>query len=199
MEKRTVILVRHGQSIMNRMHVFAGRNNTELTLDGYKQIKKTSKFVKKRYSSNVIFSSPLKRAISTANIIQSKFKCPIKTDDRLIETDFGKWEGKSPNELSKTKEWELYSNDPFHFTFPNGESPQDVKKRILDFKKEFLDDQSWESAVIVSHYTPLVFYILDVFKNSNCTRAAFKLTHGGISVIEYKDSIEYIRCLNFLP
>ena len=199
MGKREIILVRHGQSEMNKMHIFAGRNDTELTDEGHKQLKRTSKFIKKRYGGDIIFSSPLKRALSSANIIQSKLKCPIKIDSRLVETDFGKWEGKSPAELSTSKEWEVYSKDPFHFKFPDGESPQDVKVRILNFKTEILNDANWERAIIVSHYTPLVFYILDIFGNINCSKAAFKLTHGGVSVIEYKDSVEYIGCLNFLP
>ncbi len=199
MDRREVILVRHGQSRMNKMHVFAGRNDTELTSDGYKQLKKTSKFIKKRYGGEIIFSSPLKRALNSAKIIQSKLKCPIRIDKRLIETDFGEWEGKSPETLSKLQEWEVYSKDPFHFTFPKGESPQDVKKRILDFKFQILNDQTWNRAVIVSHYTPLVFYILDIFGNTNNFKAPFKLTHGGVTVVEYRDSIEYIRFLNYLP
>ena len=199
MGKRKVILVRHGQSEMNRLHTFAGRNDTPLTRDGLKQIKKSSKFIKKRYGGDIIFTSPIKRALISANIIQSKIKCSLKLDARLVETDFGKWEGKSPEELSKLKEWEIYSKDPFHFTFPEGESPQDVKNRILDFKHMILEDSNWKTAIIVSHYTPLVFYILDVFGKTDFPKAAFKLTHGGISVIEYKDNFEYIGCLNFTP
>ena len=199
MENRQIILVRHGQSQMNKLHLLAGRYDTDLTKSGYKQLKKTSKFIKKMYGADIIFSSPLKRALRSANIINAKLNCKIKIDDRLIETDFGKWEGKSTQELSMFDGWKEYSKDPFHFAFPEGESPQDVKKRILEFKNNLSKDNSWEKAIIVSHYTPLVFYILDILGKNDSPKAAFKLTHGALSIIEYKDTFEYIRCLNYLP
>ncbi len=200
MEKREVILVRHGQSTLNKLKVFAGRQDVRLTEEGIAQIKRSAEFLSSRYNHvDFIFSSPLLRAKATAELLNERFNSSVLIDSRLVETDFGRWEGKSPDELAHMKEWESYKMDPFHFNFPDGESPQDVKSRVLDFKREVISDKRWTRIIIVSHYTPIVFYILDVLNCSDSMRAAFKLTHGGVSVVEYREQYEYIGMLNFLP
>ncbi len=200
MNKRQVILIRHGQSKLNKLKVFAGRQDTPLTEEGINQIKRTSDFILKRYSNvDVIFTSPLTRAKKTAEIINQKINTRLIIEKRIIETDFGIWEGKSPLELSNQSEWKEYESNPFYFKFPGGESPQDVKKRLLEFKQEVLNMDNWERIIIVSHYTPIVFYIMDVIGCNDNFKAAFKITHGAVSVIEYREKFEYIGMLNFLP
>jgi broad specificity phosphatase PhoE len=95
--------------------------------------------------------------------------------------------------------WEDYTKDPFHFSFPGGESPQEVKKRVLAFKEKISGDNGWNSAVVVSHYTPIVFFILSAIGDGDERRAGFKIDNAALSVIEMTDSYEYIRMLNFVP
>ena len=144
MEKRQIILVRHGESLTNRKRLLTGRTDTDLTRLGEKQAKRASDFIKKRYASiDIIFTSPLKRAYSTALMISKKVKAPIQKEALLLETDFGNWEGLDKTALQSKSGWGTYVKDPFHFKFPEGESPQAVKKRILTFKQNLLDKSDW--------------------------------------------------------
>lgn len=200
MEIKRIILIRHGESTANKNRTLTGRSDPELTSQGKIQAKKASVFIKKRYSPiDVIYTSPLKRAYKTAEIISRKVKAPLKKNDLLLETNFGCWEGCVKDTLKSEPEWEKYLGDPFHFHFPGGESPQDVKKRILAFKKSLLMDTDWRNIVVVSHYTPTVFFILSVFGNDNTSHARFRVDNASLTVIEKTQDFEYIGMLNFTP
>ena len=200
MDIKKIILLRHGESRDNIKKLLSGRSDPDLTPFGNKQAKKASRFIKKRFAPvDIIFTSPLKRAYSTAQSISKQLKIPIQEDELLIETNFGSWEGSGKSVLSKKPGWDTYTKDPFHFNFPDGESPQDVKKRVLDFKEKLSKDNGWNSAVIVSHYTPIVFFILSAIGDGDERRAGFKLDNAALSVIEMSSDYEYIRMLNFVP
>lgn len=200
MEKKQIILVRHGESITNKKRLLTGRTDTELTRLGEKQAKRASDFIKKRYSPiDIIFTSPLKRAYGTALLISKKVKAPVQEESLLLETDFGNWEGLDKNALQSKPDWEAYVQDPFHFQFPEGESPQDVKKRILTFKQNLLDNSDWINIIVVSHYTPTVFFILSVMGNGNASRSPFKIDNASLTLIERVQDFEYIRMMNYSP
>ena len=200
MENKRLILLRHGESIDNINKVLSGRSDPDLTARGNKQAKKASRFIKKRFSPiDIIFTSPLKRAYSTAQSISKHLKAPLSKEELLIETNFGNWERYGKSELSKMSGWDDYTKDPFHFNFPGGESAQDVKKRVMAFKEKISEDNGWSSAVIVSHYTPIVFLILSAMGDGDGRRAGFKIDNAALSVIEMTRSYEYIRMLNFVP
>ena len=200
MDFKRIILLRHGESRDNINKLLSGRSDSDLTPFGNKQAKKASRFIKKRFAPvDIIFSSPLKRAYHTALSISRLLKAPVQKEDLLIETNFGSWEGAGRDILSKKPGWDTYTKDPFHFDFPGGESPQDVKKRVLDFKDKLFRDNSWSSAVVVSHYTPIVFFILSTIGDVDKNRAGFKLDNAALSVVEMSRDYEYIRMLNYVP
>jgi broad specificity phosphatase PhoE len=200
MDLKRIILLRHGESRDNIKKLLSGRSDPDLTNVGNKQAKEASRFIKKRFAPvDMIFTSPLKRALSTAQSISKKLNVPIQEEELLIETNFGSWERSGRSDLSKKPGWDAYTKDPFHFNFPGGESPQDVKKRVLAFKEKLFRDNGWSSAVVVSHYTPIAFFILNAIGGGDERRAGFKIDNAALSVIEIAQDYEYIRMLNFVP
>ena len=200
MKSKRIILIRHGESTANKNRILTGRSDSDLTRDGNRQVKKASRVIKNRYMPvDVLYTSPLKRAFQTADIIARHVKAPLKKTELLIETDFGNWEGMDKNDLISEPGWDRYIKDPFHFRFPGGESPQDVKKRVMAFKEKLRLDSSWNNAVIVSHYTPIAFFILSIIGNGSDTGARFKIDNAALSVIEKINDFEYIRMLNYVP
>ncbi len=195
--KRRVILLRHAQSTANRMRLLTGRNNPELTRLGIRQARQASKIIKKRFPPlDALYASPLKRTLKTAGIIAKKVGAPVIEDALLLETDFGEWEGLSREELYQKPEWDKYVHDPFHFRFPGGESPQDVKKRILLFRQKLLAGNDWENIAVISHYTPIVFYILSVLNSDDEKRAAFKIGNASATSVIVTEKGSYLEFLN---
>lgn len=107
-----------------------------------------------------IYSSPLRRAIETAEIIAGKIyeksgnRIQIIKDDRLKERSFGLWEGLSHEEIREryTEECSKWHEDWIGYRIENGESAQDVFDRCAafttDLKKNFNDS---EKLLVVSH------------------------------------------------
>jgi probable phosphoglycerate mutase len=200
MNKKTIILIRHGESSANRERIIAGQSDSDLTRLGVKQARRAAVYIKARFSPvDIVYTSPLKRARSTAQHIARRLKAPIIEDPLLQEADFGAWEGMGKSDLQFTPQWAEYAKNPFFFQIPGGESFQDVKKRVEIFRQMLAAKNDWNTVVVVTHYTPVVFFILGVLGNGNASRAPFKIDNASLSVIEKIEASEYIRILNALP
>ena len=200
-DTRRIVLVRHGESVSNRNMTITGRSDAALTRNGSREAKRTSRYIKRRFGpqTDIILTSPLSRAFDTALCISRSLNVPVSDHDSLMETDFGRWEGKTKADLPKEPEWDVYIKDPFHFSFPEGEAVQEVKRRTLLFKDRLLLREDWNCAVIVSHYTPIVFLILSAIGNDDAVRSPFRIDNASISVIEIREDSELVSMLNYKP
>jgi probable phosphoglycerate mutase len=199
METRTIVLVRHGESTANRDRTLTGQTDPDLTARGRSQARRASRYINGRFAVDRLYSSPLKRAVNTAAPIAARARVPLVTDTLLVEADFGSWEGMSGRDLSAELGWEDYVKDPFHYRFPGGESPQDVKKRMRLFREKLLADRDWRGTVVVSHYTPIVFFLLGVLGNGDAVKAPFRVDNASLSVVEVGEGREMLALLNFSP
>ena len=95
----TVLLVRHGETKWNALGKFQGCKDIELSDEGIFQ----ANFLRNRLenSFDYIYSSPLKRALNTANIICSNMEINTVIAPALREIDFGAWEGLTINEIKE--------------------------------------------------------------------------------------------------
>ena len=87
-----LILVRHGETDWNVEHRFQGQSDQPLNAKGHEQ----AKAVATRLQDSVIdlvISSPLQRALETANAIAAHLNLTVQCDDRLKERHFGVLEG----------------------------------------------------------------------------------------------------------
>lgn len=133
--KNRYILVRHGETQANKDKVFMGRLDYELTENGIRQARSVSLQITPDY----IFSSPLKRALSTAKIISEIHSGPeIQIEESLSERSGGEIEGLKYSEIAKRYPdlWDSYIKFPLRIAvrsrFPDGESDYDVAKRMED-------------------------------------------------------------------
>lgn len=95
-----IYILRHGQSEDNANRVFAGHNDTSLTQLGRQQSLEAGEKLK-NYKIDLIYSSPLKRAFETAEIISQELGKEFSIDDDLIERNFGVQTGKPESEVNK--------------------------------------------------------------------------------------------------
>ena len=94
-----IYIVRHGQTELNKRFALQGRSNLPLNDRGRSEAQKVADvFAAEGITIQRVFSSPLDRAIDTARIMAPD--APIITDDRLIEMDYGPYEGASLKEAS---------------------------------------------------------------------------------------------------
>lgn len=80
-------VVRHGRTNCNEKNIFNGRYDEDINIIGVQQAKILANKIKK-LDIDLIISSPMKRTVSTANIINKK-NVPIILDDNFIERSLG--------------------------------------------------------------------------------------------------------------
>jgi len=152
--KKFIFLIRHGQTEFNDKSIFRGHLDMPLNSYGRNQaesIGETLKFIK----FDIIYSSPLKRAKKTAEIIneyQSK-NVDIVVEKKLIDINYGKWEGKTYNEVSELYP-EIYfqwKKNPYNTQIPGGDSLYDTQKRSWNALKNIINNNKTKIICIVSH------------------------------------------------
>ena len=152
MDMTTIYLVRHGQTAWNREEVFRGRADIPLNEIGRKEALLTGEYLEK-VKASAIYSSPLSRAVETAEAISRYQGKEVLISDGLIDIDFGRWQGVSHEEV-KEKFGDLYrqwKDAPHLVRFPGGETLEDVRERVLRGIDEILPDHGDETLVMVSH------------------------------------------------
>ena len=127
-----VILVRHGETAWNVQKVFRGRIDIELNETGMRQAERLAQYLSK-IKIDAIYSSALKRALTTAEIVASYHKLDVVVTPGLIDFDFGEWQG-LPHQEVRDRYKELYTqwtNHPDRVRMPAGESLDEVRKRAI--------------------------------------------------------------------
>ena len=146
-----IILVRHGETDWNVAEVFRGRIDVELNETGLKQAELLAGYLAS-IKIDAVYSSPLKRALRTAEIIADRKKLEVKIAPGLIDFDFGNWQGLSHQEV-RDKYKALYAEwieHPEWMRMPAGESLEDVRERAVAVVDDVTGQHSG-SVVLVSH------------------------------------------------
>ena len=165
-----IVLVRHGESIMNkietRLNMFCGALNVPLTEKGRSQAESINdnEYI---LSLDKVYSSDLIRAQETAKIMIQNTSLDVIVDKRIRERSLGIFEGEFRDELEIKypeyfkKEEQLKFRRDFVAKAPEGENYTDVCARLTDFFSE-LDFTSDLNVGIVSHIHAIrcMFYLL---------------------------------------
>ena len=127
-----LLLIRHGENDHVKTGKMAGRlPGVHLNERGQKQAQALSEALKD-VPIKAIYSSPLERAMETAFPIGESHKLKIIQDPDLMDTDIGKWQGRSWKVLGLTKVWKIVQNAPSRFRFPDGESFLETQTRVAN-------------------------------------------------------------------
>jgi ribonuclease H / adenosylcobalamin/alpha-ribazole phosphatase len=154
-EPTVTLLLRHGQTPMSVQRRYAGRSDVPLTDVGVQQAAAAAK----RLASaglDAIVTSPLLRAMRTAQEVAAVTGAAVVTDDGFRETDFGAWEGLTFTEVRERwpSEVTTWLSDP-DAAPPGGESFAEVSTRVTAALHRVLADREGQTVLIVSHVTPI--------------------------------------------
>ena len=148
-------VVRHGQTDWNIQTRMQGRTDIPLNSTGIKQAQETA-LALKDIPIDFIISSPLKRALDTANYINFYKNVPILIDERIIERSFGELEGKTKDDLSN-----------FHVTI----------NELLDYS---LNYSIYNIENIHNLFMRTELFINEI-KNTNADKNILISTHNGVA------------------
>lgn len=144
-----IYLTRHSKTIWNQEKRLQGRKDSPLTQEGIENALALKKYIENIHF-DYIYASPIHRAYKTASLLFDELD--IIQDERLVEMDFGIFEGQKISDIYKT-DFELYDNlwnHPEIFTrIPKGESYDEVEQRAQSFLHDLINKNG--NVIIVTH------------------------------------------------
>ncbi|MCL5027274.1 MAG: histidine phosphatase family protein [Chloroflexi bacterium] len=193
-----ILLVRHSETEYVRKGCLAGRlPGMHLNEKGRAQ---AQALAEKLAGAQIkaVYSSPLERALETAEPIGKTLGLEVARRDGLIETDYGEWQGKTLKGLSRLKVWHVLQHTPSLMSFPGGESIAESQHRICrEIERLRVQHDPKDIIVCVSHADPIklavAYYIglpLDAFQRLYIAPASLTALHIG-------DSASHLLTLNY--
>lgn len=147
-----IILVRHGQTEWNREEKFRGWVDIDLDETGRRQAQAMADRVA-QWEPASVYSSPLKRAISTARPIAERLGLEVIPLEGVIDMNFGAWGGLTIAEVRERypQDFDHWCNSPQRLLIPEGESLEEVRVRAADAIGELASRHGDDSVAVVTH------------------------------------------------
>ena len=182
-----IILVRHGETDWNVAEVFRGRADVGLNETGLRQAELLGEYLS-AVRIAAIYSSPLRRAATTAEIIAGYHHIGVTITPGLIDFDYGVWQGLSHHEV-KERYPELYAQwlrHPEQVHLPGGEGLDAVRERAVAVVDEVVSRIPGR-VVLVSHRVVNKVLICALLGLDNSHFWNIKQDTCGITTFTYQD------------
>jgi probable phosphoglycerate mutase len=167
----TIILVRHGRTILTESHRISGRGgeDPQLSEAGIQDAQAVAEELTKvshsgAYSKvlrpTVVVSSPIARTRETAAIIAAKLGIKVEINDDIAEIAFGDWDGHTNQEVAENwpDQYEQWRGD-VKISPPGGESLEEFDVRVQNGLADILEKYEGKTVIVVSHVMPIRGFI----------------------------------------
>lgn len=178
-----LLLIRHGENDYSKKGRFAGRlPGIHLNERGKHQAEELGKALAEA-DLRAIYSSPLERAIETAEPIAQANKLKIIPEPGLLESNVGRWQGQSIRRVAITKYWRIIQQAPSRAGHPDGETFVQTQTRITStLDKICVNFKPRDMIACVFHADPIKLAVahymglpLDHFQRLACDTASVTL------------------------
>jgi broad specificity phosphatase PhoE len=149
-----ILLIRHGETELTGRVLYGRMPGVHISAEGCRQAQALSQALKERYQIDEIISSPLERAMETAQYLAETLGLPISTDEDIVELDYGNWMGMTFDEIRQLEEWQHYNRLRSVSSPPEGELMMQVQARAWTAVRKVLirhADRENVTVAIVSH------------------------------------------------
>ena len=192
-----LLLVRHGQTEFNATFKFSGSTDLNLSSTGYKQMVSLSDRLACE-NIDTIYSSDLKRARVSAEIINYERKAEIETFPELREINYGYVEGLSFSEINQRfpdVAASIIKHDN-NLSFPKGERFMELKTRVQLFHDSLRLIPAHHTILIVSHGGTLRMLLCLLLETSLDLWWKINLENASLSTIEINGKCSMLSLLN---
>jgi broad specificity phosphatase PhoE len=183
-----IVLARHGETDWNKNEVFRGRADVGLNETGLQQAELLGEYLSGE-KVDFVYSSPLQRAVRTAEAVAGRQSLQVNVVRNLIDFDYGDWQGLSHREV-RQRYPELYRDwldTPEQVRIPGGESLEEVRKRAMPFLEDAVIRCGEGRIVLVSHRVVNKVLICTLLGLDNSHFWNIKLDTGGVTRFSYED------------
>ena len=197
-----IILVRHGETDMNKNHLYFGHLDPSLNETGKKQLERSKCSLRKIENVDEIsqiYCSPLKRCVESLDILEISKNININYDDDFKELNFGIFEGKTykeicenyPEEVKRMKvEWRT-------FKVEGSESLEELEKRVVSKLEEIFEAKKGKKILLVAHAGVIKILLSHYLVGNVDLYWKLKIDNGAISkIVKLEDGFVYVDYVN---
>lgn len=192
-----LILIRHGETEANVKNACIGRTDVDLTGRGLRQMQSLARVF---HSDDItaVYSSPLKRAVKSAEAINKYHNLPIEKLEGLAERDYGAWENKTYAEIKEenTEEYEEWLKDWLNYSMPMGESIKEAFDRNVEAIKKIIEKNPSGKVIAVTHLGVIRNLLAYFMEAEPAAGWHFKVKNAAICRLEI-DEEGYATMLSF--
>lgn len=183
-----LLLIRHGENDFVKTGKLPGQSaGIHLNEKGQKQAQALGEALA-QVPLKGVYSSPLERAMQTAEPIALSHRLTIQQERGLMDAHVGKWQGKSIKALRLTNAWKIVQHSPSRFQFPDGESFMDLQTRIVSALEGIVRKHKnpKDIVAVIFHADPIKLAVshflglpLDHFQRLSCDTGSLTALHVG--------------------
>ncbi|MFT5088645.1 MAG: broad specificity phosphatase PhoE [Planctomycetota bacterium] len=177
----TLYLVRHGEVYNPRGIIYGRLPGFGLSERGQEQLGAVAEKLRADGPPTVLYASPMQRAQESAAILNAALGLEIHTDERLIETSIGSFQGKRFEDLPKP----YISEEGAH---PEIEAASSMRNRLLDWVADAHARHPHATIAAVSHRDPIIVALLHWMGQDLSALPEFALEPGGIYAVEFEEN-----------
>lgn len=191
-------LIRHGQTEWNREHRVMGRTPVPLNDEGRAGVGELAHALEVK-KIPIIYTSTVERAYETARILADAWGAELREEERLNESPFESWVGRSYHDLRDDEDFKLYFEWPTRSRFSAGEGMIDIQKRALAAVARIVGEVTTGRAAAVSHsdvIKPVLAHYLGMELDAI---HRLSVANASSSLVDFKETPPRIRYINFAP
>jgi len=196
----TLLLIRHGENDFLKQNRLPGRlPDIHLNKHGREQAAALGETLK-AFPIRAIYSSPLERAVETAEPLAQALEQPIQIRPNLLDTDVGEWEGQYLKKLRKLSLWKQVQEQPSRVRFPGGESFQELQERLVrEIDAIRITHKQKDMLAVVFHSDPIKLVLAHFLGLPLDNFQKLGVAAGSVSILVASKSGGMLAALNLRP
>lgn len=193
-----LLLIRHGQSVGNAERRLQGRGEFPLTERGIAQSQRLAQRLA-AFPPDVLYSSPVRRALTTAHILGQALNLPVQPLPAVQEYDFGELAGLTWREIVERAPevvQAIRAGSPDYPRYPGEEGRDNFRRRVCEGLWGLAEKHPDEAVAVVTHAGPIIVFCLELLKLPYRRPIPFALDNCSLTVIDIVDGRGVILALN---
>jgi probable phosphomutase (TIGR03848 family) len=195
----TLLLIRHGENDYLVKNKLPGHlPGVHLNERGCEQALELAQTLS-RLPIKAIYSSPLERAIETAEPLAQSLGLEIQLRPDLTDIDVGEWEGRSWKVLGRTGLWKMIQQTPSRFQFPGGETFVKAQERVVHVLDAIANLHADEMIAVIFHADPIKLAVAHYVGLSLDKFQRLSAHTGSVTILKMDGDSSKVLALNLIP
>ena len=195
----TLLLIRHGENDFLAKNRLPGHiPGIHLNGRGHEQAAELARTLS-RLPIKAIYSSPLERAVETAEPLAQSLGLGIQLRPNLTDTDVGEWAGRSWKALGRTRLWKVIQQTPSQFQFPGGETFVLTQERVVRALDAIASAHADELIAVFFHADPIKLAVAHYLGMPLDTFQRLTVSTGSVTILKIDGSTVKLLALNLIP